>query len=307
MNLEKSLILAVFAAAFSYLITPISIPLSSLINPTPLPDGSAKLNTGYAHHLGGLGFFISALVVLFPYVSESEVIAAMLSGGAILMAGGVADYALSLPPFLKFFIQSAAALVSLTFIGPPKELTFFGVFSVSLYGAVGFATALFRLILTVNAVNFSDGLDGLASGLSVVALLSLALYGVRSSSTYPAFAALVLAAAVLGFSPFNRYRARVFMGNSGSQFLGLSIALLSLGNSPRGSFTLETTLFLAVPLADTVFTVFHKLIKGKNPLNQGKGHLHTFLLAIGIPHPHAVKILIASSALVASVALLFSL
>ena len=307
MNLEKSLILAVLAAALSYLLTPISIPISAASAITCSPDGSRKLGTVSVPRLGGLGFFFSALAVLFPYVTKSATIAALLSGGAILMAGGVADEAFSLPPAARLLVKVAAALVSLAFIAPPQELSFFGVFNLPLYGAVGFLITLLRLIFTVNAVNFSDSLDGLASGLSVVALFSLALYGVRSASTYPAFAALVLAAAVLGFSPFNRYRARIFMGDSGSQFLGLSIALLSLGNSPRGSFTLETTLFLAVPLADTVFMVLQRLIKGRNPLSREKGHLHTLLLTVGIPHPHAVKILIAVSALVASIALLFSL
>lgn len=307
MNLEKSLILAVFAAALSYLLTPISIPISIASSINCSPDGSKKLNTVSIPRLGGLGFFFAALAVLFPYITKSETVAAMLSGGAMLMAGGVADEAFSLPPAAKLLVKAAAALVSLALISPPQELSFFGVFNLPLYGAVGFLITLLRLIFTANAVNFSDSLDGLASGLSVVALVSLSLYGVRSESTYPSFAALVLAAAVLGFSPFNRYRARIFMGDCGSQFLGLSIALLSLGNSPRGSFTLETTLFLAVPLADTVFTVLHRLIKGRNPLSREKGRLHTLLLSIGIPHPHAVKILIASSALVASVALLFSL
>lgn len=307
MNLEKSLILAVFAAALSYLITPITIPLCRTIGAVDMPDGARKVNTVPTPRLGGLGFFLSALTVLFPYITESPTVAAMLSGGTILMAGGVADDTFNLPPFAKFFIQGAAALVSLSFIGTPEELTFFGVFSIPLYGAVGFAIALFRLIFTVNAVNFSDGLDGLASGLSVVALLSLALYGVRSGNVYPAFAALILAAAALGFTPFNRYRAKVFMGDCGSQFLGLSIALLSLGTSPKGSFTLETTLFLAVPLIDTSFAVVRRLLKGKSPFSADKGHLHHLLLASGISHPFAVKILVTASALVASVALLFAL
>lgn len=307
MNLEKSLILAVLAAAISYLITPISIPLCRAVGAIDMPDGIRKVNTLPTPRLGGLGFFLSSLIVLFPYVKESEAVAAMLSGGAILMAGGVADDTFNLSPIYKFFIQGAAALVSLSFIGIPEELTFFGVFSIPLYGTLGFLIAFFRLIFTVNAVNFSDGLDGLASGLSVVALLSLSLYGLRSGRVYPAFASLILAAAVIGFSPFNKYRAKVFMGDCGSQFLGLSIALLSLGNSPRGSFTLETTLFLAVPLIDTTFAVIRRLLRGKSPFTADKGHLHHLLLSLGIPHPFAVKILVTVSALIASVALLFAL
>ena len=120
----------------------------------------------------------------------------------------------------------------------------------------------------------------------------------------PSIAALVLGCATLGFLPHNRYRAHVFMGDCGSQFLGLSIALLSLGTSPRGNFTVETALFLAVPTLDTAFAVVRRIISGKSPFSADKGHLHHLLLKIGVSHPMAVKILVLTSALIASVALI---
>lgn len=272
-----------------------------------MPDGARKVNTLPIPRLGGLGFFFATMLVLFPYVGKSPTTGALLAGGAILMAGGIADDVFSLSPITKLFIQAAAALVSLSFIGIPDELTFFGILNVPLHGSVGFLIVFFRMVFTVNAVNFSDGLDGLASGLSAVALFSLAAYGIALGNTLPATAALVLGAATLGFMPFNRYRAKVFMGDCGSQFLGLSIALLSLGTSPAGNFTLETALFLFVPTLDTVITVTRRILTGKSPFSADKGHLHHILLSFGISHPNAVKILVSVSALIAAATLIMAM
>lgn len=307
MPLFKLPIIAAIAFGISYLFTPATIPLCKSIGAMDIPDGARKINTVPIPRLGGLAFFLSCVIVLFPFVSESGTVAALLAGGAVIVAGGVADDVFNIPPAIKLFVQILAALVTIMFIPMPTEFSFFGFFRISLSGILGFMFVLTRLIFTVNAVNFSDGLDGLASGLSATALISLFLYGLSNSNTVPAVAALVLASAVLGFLPYNKYHAKVFMGDSGSQFLGLSIAILALGNAPNGSFTLESSLFLAIPALDTALSVVRRIIKRKSPFVADKGHLHHILLKMGIPHPLAVNLLIASSAVIALITLLVAL
>lgn len=297
---------AALAFLISYFITPAATRLSLVMGALDAPDGYRKINTRPMPRLGGLGFFIAALLILFPTVTESPTVAAMLAGGAILMVGGVADDTYGLSPSTKLFMQSAASAVALAFIGIPEYLSFFGIFRIALSGGVGALIALVRIIFTVNAVNFADGLDGLASGISASALLSLAVYGVYSGSTVSAAASLILAFAVMGFIPHNRYRAKIFMGDCGSQFLGLSIALLSLGVSKDGGFTLETALFLAIPTLDTAFAVVRRLLRGKSPFSADKGHLHHVLLRLGFPHPLAVKLLVSVSALISAVTLVLA-
>lgn len=307
MPLFKLPIIAAIAFGISYLFTPATIPLCKSIGAMDIPDGARKINTVPIPRLGGLAFFLSCVIVLFPFVSESGTVAALLAGGAVIVAGGVADDVFNIPPAIKLFVQILAALVTIMFIPMPTEFSFFGFFRISLSGILGFMFVLTRLIFTVNAVNFSDGLDGLASGLSATALISLFLYGMSNFNTVPAVAALVLASAVLGFLPYNKYHAKVFMGDSGSQFLGLSIAILALGNAPNGSFTLESSLFLAIPALDTALSVMRRIIKRKSPFIADKGHLHHILLKMGIPHPLAVNLLIASSAVIALITLLVAL
>ena len=189
----------------------------------------------------------------------------------------------------------------------PEYLSFFGLFTVPLYTPIGFIFVIVRILFTVNAVNFSDGLDGLASGLSFIALLSLCIFGAANANPIPSAAALIIAFALLGFMPYNRYRAKIFMGDCGSQFLGLAISILSLANAKGGGFTVETALFLAVPTFDTAVSVLRRIIKGKSPLAADKGHLHHILLGAGVPHPHAANLLVALSGLIAVSALFFSL
>ncbi len=298
--------LAALAFSISFLTTPLTVPLCRITGSYDKPDGKRKINTHPTPRMGGLGFFLASLIVLIPFIGDSSV-AAMLASGAILVAGGVADDTFTIPPGWKFLIQGAASLVAIIFIGIPDEISFFGLIRLPIAGVLGFAFMLYRMIFTTNAVNFCDGLDGLATGLSAVSLISLFVYGIINGNEIPAIAALVLAFSALGFLPYNKYHAKLFMGDCGSQFLGLSIAILSLGNAPDGNFTLETSLFLAIPTIDTVFSVFRRLIKGKSPFAADKGHLHHILLNLGIPHPFAVKLLVTASAAIALTTLVFIL
>ncbi|MBQ3015510.1 MAG: undecaprenyl/decaprenyl-phosphate alpha-N-acetylglucosaminyl 1-phosphate transferase [Clostridia bacterium] len=307
MSQIKLPIIAAIAFGISYLFTPATIPLCKKVGAIDIPDGGRKINTVPIPRLGGLGFFLSCLLVLFPFIGESGTVAALLAGGAIIVAGGVADDVFSISPTAKLFVQAAAAFVTMVFIEMPTEFSFFGVFRIPLGGFFGFCFVLLRLIFTVNAVNFSDGLDGLASGLSATALFALFLYGMANLNTVPAVSALVLGSAVLGFLPYNKYHAKVFMGDSGSQFLGLAIAILSLGNAPGGNFTLESSLFLAVPTIDTTLSVIRRIVKRKSPFIADKGHLHHILLKAGVPHPLAVNLLVAASAVIALFTLLIAL
>lgn len=303
MDLKNMILRSVFAFIISYAITPAAKRLSLSMGAVDTPDGYRKINEKEMPRLGGLAFFVAAVTVLFPLISANSTVAAILAGGAILMMGGVADDTYGLGPSAKFLVQSAAATVALMFVGIPEYLSFFGIINVELSGAIGAAIAFFRMVFTVNAVNFADGLDGLASGISAVAFFSLAVYGIRYGNSVASLTALVLGCATLGFIPHNRYRAKVFMGDCGSQFLGLSIALLSLGTSPKGTFTLETALFLAIPTLDTAFAVTRRIISGKSPFSADKGHLHHLLLKIGVSHPMSVKVLVFASALIAAVTL----
>ncbi len=305
MFLKNAYSLVTSAFLISFALTPLTILLCRTVGAIDLPDGKRKINTLPTPRLGGLSFFAAFYLLSFPIALKDPYTAASLAAGAILCAGGVADDVYDLPPLLKLAIQSAAALVAISITGAPESFSFFGIFRISLAGSIGAAIAVFKMIFTINAVNFSDGLDGLAAGLSSVAFISLFVYGIKNGSYSSALSVLILAGAVIGFLPYNKYRAKTFMGDSGSQFLGLAIAVFSLGCAERNAYELETTLFLAIPALDTALSVLRRLAKGKSPFSADKGHLHHILLSLGISHPTSVKILVFASAVIAFVTLAF--
>ena len=294
-----------FCFAIAYALTPATVSAARALGAIDVPDGVRKINRSSMPRLGGIGFFaafIFGALLFLPFGDKAA--CAILIGGGIIVAFGVADDIRGLPPTIKLASQLFASAAVVLTVGSPESFSFFGVFSVPLTPAVGVIFSITRIAFTTNAVNFSDGLDGLASGLSAVATASLGIYALKHGDTDTALCAFIITASILGFLPHNKYRARVFMGDSGSQFLGISIAALALCAS-GGGFNLATSLFLAVPIFDTWFSIIRRILKGKSPFAADKGHLHHLLLSIGISHPTAVKLLVSLSAAIATVTLWF--
>lgn len=305
MFLAKITVLYFLAFLLSFTLTPSTIKLCHTVGALDKPDGNRKINTLPTPRLGGLAFFFSFFIFSLPFAKEDPFVAALLSGGAVLVAGGFADDVFNLPPRLKLITQASAALIAVTIAGVPASISFFGLFDLSLSHVSGLLIAVFKMVYTTNAVNFSDGLDGLAAGLSTVAFIALFIYGFKNGNLYPALCSLLLSAAVIGFLPYNRYRAKTFMGDSGSQFLGFAFAVLSLGCAPNHAYSLETTLFLAIPALDTGVSVLRRLAKRKSPFAADKGHLHHIILSLGISHPNAVKLLVGLNSIIAIITILF--
>ncbi len=288
------------AFLLSYILVPITERLSRITGAIDIPDGIRKINTRPVPRLGGLGFFLAFFVTALVFIgTENAYVCAILSGGAVLVAAGFADDTHGLSSRAKFFTQVIAATIALVIIPLPDSFTIFGIINIPLSGALGFLFPLFRIVFTCNAVNFADGLDGLAAGLASVALLSLCVFGFENGNNVAATASFILSMATLGFLPHNRYHAKVFMGDCGSQFLGFAIAILSLAVSPGGSFTAQTSLFLFIPMLDVWLSVSRRILAGRNPFRADKGHLHHMLLNRGLRHESAVKLLVSISALIA--------
>jgi UDP-GlcNAc:undecaprenyl-phosphate/decaprenyl-phosphate GlcNAc-1-phosphate transferase len=172
---------------------------------------------------------------------------------------------------------------------------------------------IFALVGLINAINLSDGLDGLAGGLSAIALAFFS--GIAWLLGFPNALALGLATlgAALGFLIFNirhpwQQRARVFMGDSGSLVLGLILGVLSFKLTQRpvgtGMPPVLALWILAVPLIDTVTVLLRRIAAGRNPLKADQQHLHHIILRAGFSHAQTVWIILGVAAGLAALAVL---
>lgn len=297
-------LIIVFSSLTTLLFVPLSNILSRIVGAIDRASGGRKIHERDTPRLGGVAIFLSFFIFALIALPMTGALAALLSGGALIVAAGVADDTYGIPPLPKLTLQIAAAAVAASLIALPPNFSLFGLVRFPVSGALAFLFAVLRIVFMINAVNFADGLDGLAGGLSLVALLSLFLLAVWRGESVLALILLTLSFSVFGFIPHNVYRASAFMGDSGSQFLGFSIAVLSisLSESVIGS---ATSFFLAVPIADVWYSVTRRILTGKSPFIADKGHIHHALISHGVSHPAAVRILIFTAALTSAATLFF--
>ena len=158
----------------------------------------------------------------------------------------------------------------------------------------------------MNAVNLIDGLDGLACGLSIVVLVSLAIICWWQVQLSLLLLIMVLGGVTLGFWSFNRPPASIFMGDSGSLFLGFSLSVLSIWvtKTPAGAQPMLPVLILAIPILDTTFSVFRRILKGIPFYSADNDHLHHRLIGKGFSPPQAMVLLVTTSCLFSVLALM---
>ncbi|MFJ4536200.1 MraY family glycosyltransferase [Streptomyces tibetensis] len=261
---------------------------------------------------------------------------ALLSGAALIWLIGVLDDKFEIDALIKLGGQMIAAGVmvvqGLTILWLPIP----GVGSVALTQWQGTLLTVALVVITINAVNFVDGLDGLAAGMVCIAATAFFLYAYRIWYSYGIEAAApatlfsaILMGMCLGFLPHNMHPARIFMGDSGSMLIGLVLAAgaisvtgqvdpdalnLYVGSEKEAvhqtvpvyiPLLLPLTI-IAVPAADLILAIVRRTWRGQSPFAADRGHLHHRLLEIGHSHSRAVLIMYFWSALIAFGALAYS-
>lgn len=257
--------------------------------------------------LGGLAIYLSfasGIVFFFP---ESDLTWPVLLGGTIIIVTGVLDDLRELSAKMKLAGQLLAAGVvviggvQVEFINLPfgGELEL-GYFSIPL--------TIVWIIAITNAINLIDGLDGLAAGVSAIALLTISGMAITMGNVFVVFAGLMMLGSTLGFLVYNFYPAKIFMGDTGALFLGFMISVLSLlGFKNVTLFSLVIpVIILGVPISDTLFAIVRRVIQRKPLSAPDKSHLHHCLLNLGYSHPESVLMIYAVSALFSLAAVIFS-
>ncbi len=210
-----------------------------------------------------------------------------------VLALGVLDDRHGVGPWAKLAVQACAALTLTVFgYGVPLLTNPFGEPFVT--GALSLPLTVLWVVVLTNAVNLIDGLDGLAAGVVGIACAALWATARSHGDFYVMFIAALLLGACGGFLWWNRPPARVFMGDTGSQFLGLTLAALSLLENRKGTAALTLLLpivALGVPIADSALALVRRLVRGQHVFRGDAGHIHHRLLDAGLSPRAALAVL----------------
>lgn len=248
---------------------------------------------------GGVGIvtaFLLGISVLYGFADFSR-IGDPYFRGVILAAAAIAvvsfaDDVRDFPFVVKLAAQVVAALAAIGSGLVVRDLNLPLTGPVAL-GPLAVPATLVWLLFTTNAMNFIDGMNGLAAGTSLVAALFLAGIGWSQQADFLYFAGLLLAAGIAGFLPFNFPRARIFMGDVGSQFCGFMLAVLGV---VAARFERVDLSFLIVPmllngvLYDVAFTLVRRILAGENPARAHRGHLYQVAARAGMD-PRLIAVL----------------
>jgi len=225
----------------------------------------------------------------------SGIMAASLCVGLV----GLVDDARNLRASVKFGVE-ALATIGLCLLGVRvAEINVQGLGSWQLGWAAWPLTVLWVVGLS-NAVNLTDGLDGLAAGVSAVAAGMGALFAIYSGQSAIAVLMLALMGSLMGFLVFNFNPARIFMGDCGATFVGFFLGSASVASSMAAGSSIGLALLgvaLGVPIFDTLFSMLRRFLERRSPFAPDRGHLHHRLIKYGMVHRHAVMLIYASTLL----------
>lgn len=258
--------------------------------------------------VGGLAMAVGSLVPMMLWASKDQIGTAILIGSGIIVLFGFIDDVKELGYRTKLGAQLTAALVVV--LGGNIKICCLGSLlpeNVLLPNWLAIPLTIFVIIGVTNAINLSDGLDGLAGGTMLLCFICIGFLAYRAEYRIIALIAVATSGAIFGFLRFNTYPATVFMGDAGSQLLGfLSVTMaLTISQSKTPISPLFPLLLLGLPVLDTLMVMIERLNNGRSPFLADKNHLHHKLLRLNFFHSEAVFIIYVLQAGLVTTAYLF--
>ena len=284
------------AAAVSFASTPMVKALAYKVGAIDVPKDNRRMHKVPIPRLGGLAIFLAFLLSTLIFADIDRQMRGILLGAIMIVVLGVMDDIMALKALPKLFVQIVAAGVAVYYGCRIQFLSNPNVFSDMTYVNLGWLSVPITIIWIVaitNAVNFIDGLDGLAVGVSAISTASITVIALLVAETNVAIVLAALFGACLGFIPYNMNPAKIFMGDTGATFLGYILATLSV----TGLFKMYAIisfavpfLILGVPIFDICFAFLRRIAKGQNPMKADRGHVHHRLIDMGFSQKQAVAI-----------------
>lgn len=280
------------ALVVAYFATPRVIDFAIKVGALDAPD-ARKVHTKPTPRMGGLAIYAAFVLAVLASMYVSREIMGLLVGGTVILIVGIIDDLKPLPARVKLLGQIVAAAVLIMFdiriewlTNPFGDMLYVEYLSIPL-------TILWVVGLT-NTVNLIDGLDGLAAGVSTIASVTILLVALQQNFWTVAVLTAALAGSALGFLQHNFNPAKIFMGDTGSMFLGYMLAAISILGAVKSAATIALIVpivALGLPILDTAFAIIRRYMSGRPIFKPDKGHLHHRLLEMGLTQKQAVLLM----------------
>lgn len=309
MLVKEIIYMIVIPFLFVLAITPFIKKVANHVGALDIPN-ERKVHKVPIPRLGGLGIYMGFLLGYILFGTMSLRMNAILIGSFIIIVTGIVDDIKPIPAKVKFLFQIVAASV-VAFYGKIllSDLSAFGFYIE--FGVFSYPITILFIVSIINCINLIDGLDGLAAGLSSIYFVTIGIVIVGWMHTFDLDAVItfVMLGSTLGFLCHNFNPAKIFMGDSGSMFLGYIIAVIALLGFKNVTLTtlLVPICLLAIPIMDTLFAILRRVINKKPIGEPDKQHLHHQLLNLNLSHRNTVLVIYFIDILFASAMLIYML
>ncbi|MGI6329416.1 MAG: glycosyltransferase family 4 protein [Bacilli bacterium] len=308
-NLMAVLFMVLVTFIFTVLMVPLVKRIAFHVGAIDYPN-KRKIHKEPMPSLGGLAIFMGFLLGYMLFARQTVEMNSILIGSFIIILTGILDDIKPLQARYKFFFQIIAAIV-ITFYGGIllDNINAFG-YSLNFGLFSSFITILF-IVGMINSINLIDGLDGLAAGVSSIFFLTIGIiaFMLNKLNGLDIMLSFIMLGSTLGFLVHNFHPAKIFMGDTGSMFLGFIISVIALIGLKKVTLTsfLIPLLIMAVPILDTLFAIIRRVINKKGISTSDKQHLHHQLLEMNFSCRATVLIIYYINALFAIATIIYFL
>lgn len=309
-DMYRVLIMGVLTAVLTLILTPIVRKLAFIIGAVDHPD-KRRVNKKVMPTIGGVAIFLSFFIAIFflQPIPHNLILPLFLSTSIIILTGVVDDIK-EISPRAKvlgiliaslviyYYAEIRMDMITLPFIGEIK------------FGILSLPVTLLWIMSITNSINLIDGLDGLASGVSIIALSTMSIvsfFFLPTEGLIIFIQIFTLVFAIIGFLPYNFHPAKIYLGDTGALFLGFMIAVFSLyglKNITIISLIVPITI-LGIPITDTVYAMLRRYLNNVPMSLADKHHMHHRLMSLGLTHRQTVLAIYAVALIFSFIALLY--
>jgi UDP-GlcNAc:undecaprenyl-phosphate GlcNAc-1-phosphate transferase len=310
-NLAQYLILLIVVSVTAFVITPVFRSIARKLKILDYPGGR-KLQANPVAYLGGLSIItpitLGSFLLLFGSLSidlKQQMYLGLILPALAIAFIGLLDDVYQLPPWPRFLSQSAVGVIT-------SFMLYLSGAGVEIFGnqLLNSVVTIFWVVAVLNALNFIDNMDGLATSISIVASLAMFTLAYLNNQYLVAALSLAIFASCLGFLFWNKRPASIYLGDAGALYLGFLLAAISiridLDNDSAPIRALVLILILAIPVIDTTQVVVSRISKGKSPFQGGRDHISHLLLKRGLSQRLVLFILTTFAVLFAVVAIILA-